>query len=46
MPFRYGNSHAIWDHSVTCYPAEMISHLLPQQIKSCAWFSDPGRMLG
>jgi len=20
---RYGNSHAIWDHSVTCHPAEV-----------------------
>jgi len=30
LPHCYGNSHAIWDHSVTCHPAEVTSPPLPQ----------------
>jgi len=30
LPHRYGNSHAIWDHSVTCHPAEVTFPPLPQ----------------
>jgi len=29
-PHRYWNSHAIWDHSVTCHPAEVTFQPLPQ----------------
>jgi len=30
-PHRYGNSHAIWDHTVlTCHPAEVTFPPLPQ----------------
>jgi len=24
MPHCYGNSHATWDHSVTCHPASQL----------------------
>ena len=27
---RYGNSHATWDHSVACHPAEVTFPPLPQ----------------
>jgi len=40
---HYGNSRAIWDHSVTCHPAEMTFPPLPQPITR---FSDPRGMQG
>ena len=30
LPHHYRNSHAIWDHSVTCHPAEVTFLPLPQ----------------
>ena len=30
MPHRYGNSHATWDHTGTCHPAEVTFPPLPQ----------------
>jgi len=38
---RYGNSRAIWDHSVTCHPAEVTFPPLSQPIKAGTRFSDP-----
>jgi len=46
MPRGYGNSQAIWDHSVTCHLAEMTLLLLPQPIKAGTRFSDPREMQG
>jgi len=28
-PHRYGKSHAVWNHSVTCHPPEVICHSRP-----------------
>ena len=29
-PDRYGNTHAVWDHSITCHLAEVTFPPLPQ----------------
>jgi len=41
-----GNSHATWDHTITCYPVEVTFLSLPQQIKAGTRFSDPRGMQG
>jgi len=46
VPHRYGNSRAIWDHSVTCHLAEVTFPPLPQLIKAGTRISDPGGMQG
>jgi len=45
-PHHYRNSRAIWDHSVTCHPAEVTFPPLPQPIKASTRFSNPRRMQG
>ena len=42
----YGNSCVIWDHSVTCHPAEVTFPPLPQPIEAGTRFIDPKRMKG
>jgi len=42
MPLCYGNSRAIWDHSVNCHPAEVTFLSLPQPVNTYTRFSDPG----
>jgi len=42
LPLR-GNSHAIWDHSVTCHPTEVRIPPLPPA-EAGTQFSDPRGM--
>jgi len=46
MPHCYGNSRAIWDHSVICHPVEVTFPPLPQPFKAGSRFSGPGGMQG
>jgi len=42
-----GNSHAIWDYSVTCHPAEVRLRIPPlPPAEADTRFSDPGGMQG
>jgi len=46
QPHCYENSRAIWDHSVTCHPAEVTFPPSHQQIKAGTRFSEPEGMQG
>jgi len=36
-PHRYGSLHAIWDHSVTCHPAEATQNKANSQLSMSTW---------
>ena len=43
---RYGNSHATWDHSVTCHPTEVTFPPALTPAEAGTRLSDPGGMQG
>jgi len=44
-PHRYGKSHVVWDHTVTCHPTELTFPPLPPA-EAGTRFSEPGGMQG